>query len=300
LPRWYFGLVLNQQPVYPSGFLFNHPTAFSDSPAVYFDRNDLKGTELENPPPLSEFVDQLIELLNAHSASNETWTVGNAPIAYSQNGTFFATVNAGTRTFFFVYDPNTQSGSIREDTTERTAEATAPFDTSVLFKEERPSVETKTGDRGALDDLQSIVERINRAAPTILQRKGLPAETASVEDGPDIKFSVIAADGEWSASYNPIAKHVSGTKGKPASTLSWRSFLLSLHLSHQYPNERNTGWVWTLGVDAMALTLCFWGMSGVVMWWQVKATRRAGGIVLVVSLIAATLLGLSMYKVLTA
>ena len=282
-----------------TGFLFNHPNAFSDSPVVYFDRHDMVGTELENPPPLSEFVEKLVGMLNDHNVSNEKWTVGKSPIRYSGRDTFVATVNAENRTYFFVFDPNTQSGLIRENTTKRPTETVAPFATSVLFKEERTSAEATRGKQEDLQNLESIVDRIRRAAPKILQRKGFPTGSATVTSGPDIKFSVIAADGEWNASFNPISKQVSGAKGEPTVELSWRTFLLRMHLSHRYPSEWNTKWLWALGVDAMALTLCFWGLSGLVMWWQIKATRRAGGIVLFVSLIAAITLGLSMYSVLT-
>lgn len=283
-----------------TGFLFNHPNAFSDSPVVYFYRHDMVGTELESPPPLSEFVGKLVGILNAHNRSNEKWTICKSPIRYSGRDTFVATVNAGTRTYFFVFDPNTQSGLIRENTTKRPTDTVAPFATSVLFKEERTSEEATRGKREDLQNLESIVDRIRRAAPTILQRKGLPTESATVTvtSGPDIKFSVIVADGEWNATFNPISKQVSGAKGEPTVELSWRAFLLRMHLSHRYPSEWNTKWLWALGVDAMALTLCFWGLSGLVMWWQIKATRRAGGIVLFVSLIAAITLGLSMYSVL--
>lgn len=38
-----------------------------------------------------------------------------------------------------------------------------------------------------------------------------------------------------------------------------------------------------MGVDAIALTLCLWGVSGLFMWWQIKATRKPGLAVLAVS-----------------
>jgi hypothetical protein len=49
----------------------------------------------------------------------------------------------------------------------------------------------------------------------------------------------------------------------------------------------------------MALTMCFWGLSGLVMWWQVKTTRKAGAVVLVLSAVAATALGIAMYAAMT-
>ncbi len=65
----------------------------------------------------------------------------------------------------------------------------------------------------------------------------------------------MIADTEWTASYHPLSKEVSGVKAKPAVKLSWRKFLLRMHLSYRYPGERNTRWIWAIGVDAIAFTL---------------------------------------------
>jgi len=285
-----------------TGFLFNHPAAFSDSPFVYFDSQDLVGTELETPPSLDAFAESLVDRLNGHNNTGAKWTVGKAPVRYSGRDTFVATVESGDRSFTFVMHPKTQSGYIRENITDRPTNAAAPFATSVLTEQgesEKPGNEVTPLTLGGLEELESIVERIHRSVPIVLERKGFPSGVATVTRAPDIKFSVIAADGEWTASYNPISKQVSGVKGEPATELSWRRFLLRIHLSHRYPNGWNTKWLWALGVDAIALTLCFWGLSGLAMWWQIKATRRIGAAVLAVSLIAALFLGLNMYHALT-
>ena len=49
----------------------------------------------------------------------------------------------------------------------------------------------------------------------------------------------------------------------------------------------------------MAVTMCLLGLSGLVMWWQVKATRKAGAVVLVLSAPAATALGFAMHAAMT-
>ena len=280
-----------------TGFLFNHPAVLPDSPLVYFEHQDLVETELENSMGLDAFAESLINLLNAHNETGTEWTIGKSPVRYSGRDTFMATIDSGDRTFFFVLDPKTQSGYIRENATIRSTDADAPFATSVLTKQSESTPHPMQ--IHGLTSLESIVERIERSAPVILERKGFPSGVATVTRAPDIMFSVMAADGKWTASYNPISKQVSGVKGEPATELTWRKFLLRMHLSHRYPSEPNTKWLWALGVDAIALTLCFWGLSGLVMWWQIKATRRIGAAVLVASLIAAVLLGLCMHQALS-
>jgi hypothetical protein len=73
-----------------------------------------------------------------------------------------------------------------------------------------------------------------------------------------------------------------------------------MHTTHVYPNEQNTKWYWTVIVDVMAFVMVFWGVSGIFMWWQIKATRKLGFIILVLSLIAATLLGVGMHDFLNS
>src|SRR5262249_8623574 len=85
-------------------------------------------------------------------------------------------------------------------------------------------------------------------------------------------------------------------RGRPAeddeapATPSTRSFLLRLHSAHGYPYRAGTGQAWAVLVDVMAAALLFWATTGLVMWWQVRAARRAGPIVLLASAAAPAVL----------
>ena len=48
----------------------------------------------------------------------------------------------------------------------------------------------------------------------------------------------------------------------------------------------------------MAFAMAFWGVSGLLMWWQLKATRRTGAVVLALSAAAAAALAVAMSDVL--
>jgi len=50
----------------------------------------------------------------------------------------------------------------------------------------------------------------------------------------------------------------------------------------------------------MAVIMLFWGCSGLLMWWQIKATRWLGLAVLVLSVVAALWVGLAMHQVMVA
>ena len=76
-------------------------------------------------------------------------------------------------------------------------------------------------------------------------------------------------------------------------------FLTSLHVSHGYPSDKKSGKLRTvraLFVDAMAFLMCFWALSGIVMWLQLKQLRRPGLVVAIASLLVTVLVWSAMYR----
>lgn len=285
-----------------TGFLFNHPTFFADAPITHFNRTDVVGTPLESAPSPREQAAAVLAALNERQKPAKPYRLAKGEAHYGTRETFVATVKADARTFFVVFDPKTASGIIRETTTRATVEK-APFATGAGDAPPQRGMgmmgPMKHNPAGVqIED--SIIDRIKSAVPMIMERKGFPKGEVTVTAAPDIKFPVEVDGQVWTATYNPLTTNVSGTAGPERSELSWRTFLLRLHLSRGYPGEVTTKWLWAVVVDAMALILCFWGVSGLFMWWQIKATRKAGLIVLALSAVAATALGIGMYAVLAA
>ena len=284
-----------------TGFLFNHPTFLADAPTTHFNRADIAGTPLAEPPTPQQQAAAVLAKLNERQQPSTPYTMAHGEAHYGTRETFVATVKADARTFFVVYDPKTASGTIRE-TTPKQAEETPPFATGTAEAPRQrgmgmmgPMKHNHAGIK--IDD--SIVDRIKAAVPTLLERKGFPRGEVTVTTAPDIKFPVEANGKVWTAIYNPITTTVTGRPGTDTTDLSFRTFLLRMHLTRGYPGEVTTKWFWAIGVDAIALVLCYWGVSGLFMWWQIKATRMPGLVVLVFSGMAATALGLSMYGVLS-
>jgi hypothetical protein len=48
-------------------------------------------------------------------------------------------------------------------------------------------------------------------------------------------------------------------------------------------------------VDVMSVTMVVWGLTGLVMWWQIKALRRIGLAVLALSALWVAYLALGMH-----
>ncbi|MFO0876886.1 MAG: PepSY domain-containing protein [Gemmataceae bacterium] len=285
-----------------TGLLFNHPSLFADTPTTYFSRADVAGTPLETAPSPQEQAEAVLAALNAKKKPPTPFTLGAGEARYGTRDNFVITVKADTRNFFVVYDPKTASGTIRE-TTARAGADKAPFATGSAEPPRQrgmgmggPMTHNHAGVR--VED--SIIERIKTSVPMIMERKGFPGGEVTVTTSPDVKFPVEADGRLWTATYNPLTTSVSGKAGSDRSETSVRTFLLRLHLSRGYPGEVTTRWLWAVGVDAIALVLSFWGVSGLFMWWQIKATRITGLVVLALSAVAATTLGVRMYTVLSA
>ena len=88
--------------------------------------------------------------------------------------------------------------------------------------------------------------------------------------------------------------HVDVTRFTGEDGMTLRHFFLRLHTSHGQPPHWNARMIWSLIVDTMAIAMVFWGVSGLIMWWQVKRTRLLGAMILAMSVLAACWLYVSM------
>lgn len=297
-----------------TAFLFNHPTAFSDQPTVTFGKDAVAGTPLENLPTAAEQAEQVVKLLNEKQKPAMPYTLGTGEIKYAREFAF-ATVKAKGCTVSVLFDVKNGGGTIRSTVDKPKAEPPpkAPFavgnsSASVGGRGAGPKG-PRGGDRPGRDSdaikLETpLHERVKAAVPAVLlatgtlDREDFADGDVTVTSVPDIAFPVEADGKTWAASYNPMTGAITGkpVEEEEKPELSARRFLLRLHTAHGYPGETNARWYWAVVVDAMAFVMCFWGVTGLIMWWQIKATRRIGAVVLILSAVAATALGLAMHS----
>lgn len=290
-----------------TAFLFNHPTAFSDAPSVSFGAAALKGTPLEALPSPSEQAEQVVKALNEKQKPATPYKVaGEAKYAREFA---FATAKGDGQTINVLFDVKNGGGTVRATVVrEKKEPEKAPFATGSGGPQPKGGGRGGGGPKGPRAEggagiklADPLHERVKAAVPAVLAHTGFTASDITVTSVPDVTFPVEADGRTWTASYNALTGGVTGTPAdtKPESELSVRRFLTRLHLAHGYPGEANGKWFWALVVDAMAFTMCFWGLSGIVMWWQIKATRWPGLLVLLVSAGCATALAVSMHGALT-
>jgi uncharacterized iron-regulated membrane protein len=129
----------------------------------------------------------------------------------------------------------------------------------------------------------------------LFDRLGLERERVQVRSVPELTF-YLEADGRlWLAKYDPLSGALSGRPAEQGGGRRTQQFLNNLHFSAGYPGSFGPRWWWAVAVDCLTLTLGFWCVSGLFMWWQLKAVRLAGSAVLLSSVTCATALALSMY-----
>lgn len=146
-----------------------------------------------------------------------------------------------------------------------------------------------------------IHEAIESGLPEVLRRLSLDHAQVSNILASTVKFKMTDAEKTWDVTYDPNSGAVSGIDVSESSGMSFRKFLLRLHTTHGYlPGDRSVRWLWVIMADATALTMMFWAVSGIVMWWQIKRTRLLGSVCLCISLLAAAYIGMGMHGFITS
>jgi hypothetical protein len=162
---------------------------------------------------------------------------------------------------------------------------------------ERPEASGRQGERGLSGQATAASSNPNES-PSDRRAGGRPGGRGGALAGPELNF-LMQGDGKvWRVGYNLQTGALTGRPddaprvGEPLST---RRFLLRLHTAHGYPSRLNSRWVWAVAVDVMFVCMVGWGLTGLLMWWQMKNVRRVGAILLVLSLIVSVAVAIGMH-----
>lgn len=102
---------------------------------------------------------------------------------------------------------------------------------------------------------------------------------------PQVEFRLKDAAGEvWNVSYALGSGTVTGRLSREWPSIGFSQLIAKLHTTHHYTFGVQARWFWALFEDLLGLAMLFWGVSGLAMWWQLKATRVAGLASLLVAL----------------
>ena len=267
-----------------TALLFNHPDAFPDADFVRFGRAQTVGTVFEKAPRPNELAAKVVDALNQpgpNGAKAPAYRLVR-PVEARYAREYFASLKGDGQEQLLRIDLENGEGSIR--TQVKTTEKPAPFVRKGGLKLTPPPMETLA------KGLPAAIEKLGAGKDQVVERTLAP----------DLSFLMEGEGRTWRVTYNGQTGLISGRSEAERNPLSTRGYLLRLHVAHQYPSELNSKWFWALAVDAMFISMVGWGITGLLMWWQMKNVRKIGIVVLIFSVIAATAVALGMHRALTA
>jgi len=263
-----------------TAFLFNHPTAFPDQKQISFGRTEIESTPLQRFPKADELARTVVAALETQprkSGRTELYRLVEPNKAAYSEEFVFAHANADGQQHNVRISVVDGTGRI---STRGIAPSTDKF----------PIAQNSL----KIDDLPANL--VKDSLPTILNRAGLAAGDVSVTFSPDLTFLMEAEGKRWNVTYNTLTGEMTGRPADDGTnTLTTRRFLLELHLAHGFPTSPGVRWFWAVAVDVMFVSMVFWALSGVLMFWQIKAVRVWGIAVILGSAAAAITLIVGMH-----
>lgn len=245
-----------------SGMLFNHPNLGEEVVGRPLARADLGALQAWSAQAIAERVvgglnaDGARYRLDPEAESELTgFTVLSAPSARGQH--------------MLLLDMERAEGVLVSRTARQSAEGSRFPKRQVVL----PDVSTKAVEQ-ALGDLlrtQNV--------------EALGALRAHPKIAPELRFRVLDAEGaRWNVSYDLGSGMVSGRRSDVAPNLGLTQLLSQLHTTHHFPLRFGALWLWALFADLLGITMVFWAVSGLIMWWQLKPTRTLGLVALAIAL----------------
>lgn len=256
---------------------FNHPDWFSDRPAEILHLGALPSAEKLaeqiaadiGTDPKHKDSDKGVRLVSANGAAFTRSLQAQATTADGQN--WFVTVNLTTG-----------------ETTIRSRNPKPEKNKGPVFTQTKVT----TPEAYSIEQLKT---RISEA----LTASRKECTEVQIQTLPEVEFQLEAEGQIWDVKYQPQRGTMTARAADAPSTMSIRNFMLRLHTAHGYPSEKNVRWFWAIIVDVMFVAMVFWGISGLFMWWQLKAQRRLGVALLIISAVLATWLSWGMHTLLT-
>ncbi len=293
-----------------TGFLFNHPLAFSDLKARSFSQSDWSGTELAQPLSAVEIATEVVEALKKHSPEAANYTLVDPDQAVFVQEIVSASVKSEGQLTTLFCDVLGRGGSIHfSPTKEKSISEKPPFavgeqsaNGSKSAKKKNNSSEAGSQDVEKLILENPLPERFKHAIPTLLSKLGYATGEVKIGFIPDLSFHLEADGKKWGARYNVLQGSVTGRPldiDPPGERLTVRRFLTKLHKTHAYTYSIGSQWFWAVFVDLMSGVMLFWGVSGLLMWWQIKRTRSAGLLLMIASVVIAGILTVGMWRALS-
>lgn len=120
-------------------------------------------------------------------------------------------------------------------------------------------------------------ELARQTAPEILKAAGIETNAKIQPQGWSKLNFLATVDGQPARiTYVLRDGHVDISEYDGEPDMSTRRFFMRLHTTHGRSPHWNGRMIWSIVIDIMAIAMVTWGITGIVMWWQIKRTRMIG------------------------
>jgi hypothetical protein len=254
-----------------SGFVFNHVGWFGGNQRAHFGGGEYAAAGLDDAVSRERWAAAIVDELNSKLGEGAARLALVGDVAPEFNG--FATLPATDRssgaaaTLFVDFDD--RGGFVQKRTG---APAAVPTDV--------PRAVTPVLDAKAVENLTAQFSGLALKADPAISGYAFGAPVI-----PDMMFRCNLRTGAVTM--------------RPARSMEPAVFLMRLHMAHHYPKTFGWWMLWAVIVDFAALLLCFWAVTGIVMWIQMKNVRYSGAFMVVLALLATATVGVAMHAIIT-
>lgn len=271
-----------------TGWFFNHPTYFTGDRVQTFSGVQLAENGGQGLPAPSELAETVVDEINFQSFLVDGPEVILTDDLNPQFDRYLGlTVTTDHQSHRIQIHPVTGSGEIRttfvNDDSASEEEATELPVLQMVPDVQVPATTVSVAQAAIPDllkalDLEPGEAEVGRFAPRLVFSASVDGQPCRVQfDTQNGRLQVEAAD-------------------RASPTMDPKLFSQRLHMARGYSPTWGVRTLWAVSVDAMFLSMVFWGCSGILMWWQIKRTRRVGAVVLLASLLCAVWLVVGMHE----
>jgi hypothetical protein len=255
-----------------SGLLFNHPNLGEEVRGRRVDAAQLRQLGFA-PWHAQRAAERVVQALNAAPRAGARPFVLDESYESQFSGFGVLSAKAPAGHFMLLLDVERARGVLAE-------------------RSARPPADAGVFPRLELQLPEFSVVQLEQQLAGLLAARGEASEPlrAHPKIAPELRLRVRDATGaSWNLTFDTRSGAVSGRRSEDWPNLGVGQVLAKMHTTHHFPLRVGPLWFWALFEDLLGVTMVFWALSGLWMWWKIKPTRLIGALALSLALGGAAL-----------
>lgn len=256
-----------------TGWFFNHPRVLTGGQVVNYQSHDVLNGDFAKLPSAEQTAVSVVDAMNETSRKNGGPRVTLLPTrtpAFRDHIQFTVPMDGGRHEI--RVNPATGDGQIR----------------TILLDGKAKTAAIKNPLQGVPNEpvKPTALTEVTKQIPALLKDLGLESRSNVRRMGQLRVDFLVEADGvPCLVTYNLANGSIASVVNQHRPAIEPKRLMERMHLTHTYTPTHDARWFWALVVDAMFVSMVFWAISGLLMWWQVKRTRLWGVGVLALSVL---------------